>query len=310
MEAGQEPSCAACSSERQERGSGREEEHWLAGVREAERTGEVRVVSGLGLDPGPVGKGVRVGRPADVTNDRRAPVQVGDADDESAPHPCQCRPTRSRRSDRRPERESRDDTLALPRRSSRARRMLGREELTRTAPLDEDERCRRRRPDCCLRPWTRQSSPGSRDLAQGAWSTMRRTSGSSGPSGEPVSATRGSSPNSGGSSSYTTALACSWIAAARRRARRSQPRTVAGGRPSRAAIMRCPWPTAASSNAAMITSVPSRRRGTDDAVSSTCVFAHGWQTARRGRSGRRSRAPAVDSRSCESSWSSRGVRGD
>jgi hypothetical protein len=48
--------------------------------------------------------------------------------------------------------------------------------------------------------------------------------GASGQSGEPVSATRGSSPNSGGWSSYNTALACWWIAAARRRARRSQPR--------------------------------------------------------------------------------------
>jgi len=67
-------------------------------------------------------------------------------------------------------------------------------------------------------------SSGSRDLAQGAWSTTRRTSGPSGQSGEPVSATRGSSPNSGGSSSYNTVLARWWIAAARRRARSSQPR--------------------------------------------------------------------------------------
>jgi hypothetical protein len=96
--------------------------------------------------------------------------------------------------------------------------------------MDEDERCRRRRPGCCLRRWTRQSSPGSRDFAQGASSTTRRTSRSSGPNGEPVSATRGLSPNCGGSSSYNTALACWWIAAARRRARRSQPRTVPGRR--------------------------------------------------------------------------------
>jgi hypothetical protein len=169
--------------------------------------------------------------------------------------------------------------------------------------MDEDERCRRRRPGCCLRRWTRQSSPGSRDFAQGASSTTRRTSRSSGPNGEPVSATRGLSPNCGGSSSYNTALACWWIAAARRRARRSQPRTVPGrrrtadgGRRSLVAIMRCRWPAAAFSNAAVITSVPSRRCGTDHAGSSTCVYAQGWHAVRSGRRGERRAASAPAAR--------------
>jgi hypothetical protein len=111
--------------------------------------------------------------------------------------------------------------------------------------------------------------PGTTDAIAGAGRNLHRAFScrekqsrevlSSSTSRGPVSATRGSSPNSGGSSSYNAVLACWWVAAARRRARRSQPRTVPGGRPSRAAIMRCPWPAAASSNAAMITSVLSHR---------------------------------------------------
>jgi len=54
------------------------------------------------------------------------------------------------------------------------------------AGMDEHQRSRRTSPHCSIRPWIRKSSPGSRDLAQGASSTTRRTSRSSGPSRSPV----------------------------------------------------------------------------------------------------------------------------
>jgi hypothetical protein len=72
----------------------------------------------------------------------------------------------------------------------------------------------------------------------------------------------------------------------RPRAERSQPRTVAGGRPRRSAIGRCPTPRALASSAAPITWAPSRRRGTQHPGSSTCVAPHPRQHARRGRTRR------------------------
>ena len=55
---------------------------------------------------------------------------------------------------------------------------------------------------------------------------------------------------------------------------RSQPRTVDTGRPSRAAIGRCPAPAALARNATPITSTPSARRSRHDTASSTCVTRH------------------------------------
>ncbi len=73
---------------------------------------------------------------------------------------------------------------------------------------------------------------------------------------------------------------------ARRLAARSHPRTVPGGRPSRAAIVRCPSPRAPCRSASPITSAPSHRRGTDHAGQSTCVDPQRPQHARRGRTER------------------------
>jgi hypothetical protein len=67
---------------------------------------------------------------------------------------------------------------------------------------------------------------------------------------------------------------------------RSQSRTVVAGRPSRRAIVRCPSPRALASNAAAITSAPSRRRGTMQHAMTACVRRHDRQIARRGRTRR------------------------
>ena len=56
--------------------------------------------------------------------------------------------------------------------------------------------------------------------------------------------------------------------------RRSHPRTVGAGRPSRPAIRRCPSPAAAATSAAPITSAASARRSRHHAGSSTCVAPH------------------------------------
>ena len=56
--------------------------------------------------------------------------------------------------------------------------------------------------------------------------------------------------------------------------RRSHPRTVSAGRPSRPAILRCPSPAAAASSAAPITAAASARRDMHHAGSSTCVPPH------------------------------------
>jgi len=60
-------------------------------------------------------------------------------------------------------------------------------------------------------------------------------------------------------------------AVAREQKRRSQPRTVDGGRANPCAIFRCPHPEAAASNAAPITSTVSARRDRPLTGSSTCV---------------------------------------
>ena len=64
---------------------------------------------------------------------------------------------------------------------------------------------------------------------------------------------------------------------------RSQPRTVDAGRPTCAAIRRCPAPVALARSAAPITSTPSARRSRHDTASSTCVTRHVLHRARRGR---------------------------
>ena len=61
-------------------------------------------------------------------------------------------------------------------------------------------------------------------------------------------------------------------ASARAANRRSHPRTVEAGRPSPAAIVRCPAPAAAASSAAPITAPASARRDRHHAGSSTCVL--------------------------------------
>ena len=69
---------------------------------------------------------------------------------------------------------------------------------------------------------------------------------------------------------------------ARRVNARSQPRTVEAGRPSRAAITRCPAPAAPASSASPITSPASARRARHHAGSSTWVPPHPRHRARRG----------------------------
>src|SRR5664279_4313332 len=76
---------------------------------------------------------------------------------------------------------------------------------------------------------------------------------------------------------------CERTASALRANTRSQPRTVDTGRPSRAAIGRCPAPVALARNATPITSTPSARRSRHDTASSTCVTRHEPHRARRGR---------------------------
>ena len=66
--------------------------------------------------------------------------------------------------------------------------------------------------------------------------------------------------------------------------RRSHPRTVDAGRPSTAAIVRCPAPAAAASSAAPITAPASARRDRHHAGSSTCVAPHWRHRDRRGTS--------------------------
>lgn len=64
--------------------------------------------------------------------------------------------------------------------------------------------------------------------------------------------------------------------------RRNQPRTVAGARSSRAAIRRCPSPTAFAASAAPITAAVSARRTSTSTGSSTCVIRQPVHRDRRG----------------------------
>ena len=68
-------------------------------------------------------------------------------------------------------------------------------------------------------------------------------------------------------------------------ARRSQPRTVDAGTPSRPAIVRCPDPPAFASSAAQIHSARYALRSSNDTGSNTWVTAQPRQRARRGRTG-------------------------
>jgi hypothetical protein len=72
-------------------------------------------------------------------------------------------------------------------------------------------------------------------------------------------------------------------ASAREANARSHPRTVAPGRPSRAAIGRHPDPAAFAASAAPITSTASARRTSTDTGSNTCVTPHDAHRPRRGR---------------------------
>ena len=84
------------------------------------------------------------------------------------------------------------------------------------------------------------------------------------------------------SSTVKNARTCS----ARAANRRSHPRTVEAGRPSTAAIVRCPAPAAAASSAGPITAPASARRDRHHAGSSTCVAPHSRHRDRRGTSPR------------------------
>ena len=70
---------------------------------------------------------------------------------------------------------------------------------------------------------------------------------------------------------------------AEERNRRSRPRTVSRGTPDAAAIPRNPWPSAARASMSPITAVPSQRRASSHAGSSTCVTPQDAHRARRGR---------------------------
>jgi hypothetical protein len=65
--------------------------------------------------------------------------------------------------------------------------------------------------------------------------------------------------------------------------RRSQPRTVDGGRPSRSAIFRWPTPLTCSISAEPITSTLSRRRSRQLSGNNTWVISHDPHRDRRGR---------------------------
>ena len=70
---------------------------------------------------------------------------------------------------------------------------------------------------------------------------------------------------------------------AEERNRRSRSRTVSCGTPLAAAIDRNPSPRAARASMSPITPVPSHRRDSSHAGSSTCVAPHDPHRARRGR---------------------------
>jgi hypothetical protein len=94
----------------------------------------------------------------------------------------------------------------------------------------------------------------------------------------------GSSTGGSGSSSHSSVVNAARSGPARAANRRSQPRTVAAGRPSPAAICRCPHPAALAARAAPITTAASARLTRTLTGSSTCVRPHPAHRARRGRS--------------------------
>jgi hypothetical protein len=94
----------------------------------------------------------------------------------------------------------------------------------------------------------------------------------------------GAGSRGSGSSVHNNAVNAERTGPAREANRRSQPRTVAAGRPNRSAIRRCPKPFAAHPNAAPITPTVSARRIRQRTGNNTCVQPHPRQIARRGRS--------------------------
>lgn len=86
-----------------------------------------------------------------------------------------------------------------------------------------------------------------------------------------------------GSWSCATTVPSTRSRSVRERARRSQPRTVASGTPSRCAIGRWPAPPAWAINAEPMTSMVSLRLGRLQFASSTVVTPQDRQRARRGR---------------------------
>jgi hypothetical protein len=86
-----------------------------------------------------------------------------------------------------------------------------------------------------------------------------------------------------GSRAHNTPVKAARSACARAVNRRSQPRTVAAGRPARSATRRCPSPAAAPASATPITPAASARRTSTLTGSNTCVAPHSAHLARRGR---------------------------
>jgi Rhodopirellula transposase DDE domain len=120
------------------------------------------------------------------------------------------------------------------------------------------------------------AGPQRRAAAPAAATTAATASARSDPAGA------GSSGS--GSSPHANAVNAERSGPARPAARRSQPRTVAAGRPSCSATIRCPCPAAASASACPITPAASARRSRHLTGSSTCVRPHPAHLDRRGRS--------------------------
>src|SRR5664279_2026609 len=110
-----------------------------------------------------------------------------------------------------------------------------------------------------------------------------------------TTAASGSVVGAGGTNSAPNSAATAASTASTRSAtaviRRSQPRTVEAGRPSRAATRRWPHPPALASRAAPITVTASARRSSTLAGSSTWVRRQPTHTDRRGRSRTRPTSP-------------------
>lgn len=94
-----------------------------------------------------------------------------------------------------------------------------------------------------------------------------------------------------GSTRTANAVNAARTGSARETNRRSQPRTVAAGRPSAFAIPRCPPPAALASRPAPITATTSARRANATNGSNTCVRPQPPHRARRGRTRTRPATP-------------------